>query len=160
MYYTDEEITDLVDTVEQIMENEGDSEEKLRAVCVLLKSKVKHYDWVGFYVADKEKRILTLGPFVGEPTEHTRIAFGQGICGQAAEIKKPFIIQDVRKETNYLSCSVKVMSEIVMPVFKGDAIVGELDIDSHTVSPFSEKDTVLLERVCELIAPLLSTVKV
>ncbi|MBN2621029.1 GAF domain-containing protein [candidate division WOR-3 bacterium] len=154
MYYTEKEVADLIDEVKQIMEDEGNNEEKLHAVCVLLEKRVQHYDWVGFYIADEEKRILTLGPFVGEPTEHTRIAFGQGICGQAADIKKPFVIQDVRKETNYLSCSVKVMSEIVMPVFKEDAIVGELDIDSHTVSPFSERDTMLLEQVCELVAPL------
>lgn len=154
MFYTDKEVTDLIEEVKKIVEGGGGNDEKLRAVCVLLEKKVQHYDWVGFYIADEEKRILTLGPFVGEPTEHTRIAFGQGICGQAAEIKKPFVIQDVRKETNYLSCSVKVMSEIVLPVFKGDLIVGEIDIDSHTVSPFSEKDTVLLERVCELVAPL------
>ena len=155
MYYTEQELTNIITEVRKIIEGDQGNEEKLKAVCVLLRDSVRHYDWVGFYIADEEKRILTLGPFVGEPTEHTRIAFGQGICGQAAEIKKPFIIQDVRKETNYLSCSVKVMSEIVMPVFRGDSIIGELDIDSHTVSPFSEKDTVLLEEVCELVAPLL-----
>ena len=155
MYYTEQELDDMVAEVKRIVSSDDSNEQKLKAVCEFLKEKVEYYDWVGFYIANEEKKLLTLGPFVGEPTEHTRISFGQGICGQAAEIKKPFVIQDVRKETNYLSCSVKVMSEIVLPIFKGDRIVGELDIDSHTVSPFSEKDTILLEKVCELVAPLL-----
>lgn len=155
MYYTEQELNDMIAVVKKVVDGDGTKQEKLKAVCEFLCEKVEYYDWVGFYIADAEKRILTLGPYVGEPTEHTRISFGQGICGQAAEIKKPFVIQDVRKETNYLSCSVKVMSEIVVPVFRGDKIVGELDIDSHTVSPFSEKDTILLEKVCDMVAPLL-----
>jgi GAF domain-containing protein len=155
MYYTEQELDGIIGEVSKIVSGDSSNEEKLKAVCEFLKKKVEYYDWVGFYIADEEKRLLTLGPFVGEATEHTRISFGQGICGQAAEIKKPFVIQDVRKETNYLSCSVKVMSEIVIPIFKDDKIVGELDIDSHTVSPFSEKDTILLEKVCEIVAQLL-----
>jgi len=154
MYYTGKEIEKYIKTVKSIVKGKGTRDEKLKAVCELLRDNVSYYDWVGFYLADEDKRELILGPFVGEPTEHTRISFGQGICGQAAEIKKPFVVQDVRKETNYLSCSVKVMSEIVVPVLKKGRIVGELDIDSHTISPFTDKDTTLLERICEVVVEL------
>lgn len=154
MYYTAEELEELLKKVKGIVKGDGTRDEKLKTVCELLEHTISYYDWVGFYMANEEKRELVLGPFVGEPTEHTRISFGQGICGQAAEIKKPFIIQDVRKETNYLSCSVKVMSEIVLPIIKQGKIVGELDIDSHTISPFTEKDTKLLESICQIITEL------
>lgn len=155
MFYTQEELEPLFKKAHEIIGGKGDRDEKLMALCRLLKGNITHYDWVGFYFADESKKELTLGPFAGEPTEHTRIAFGQGICGQAAELKKPFVVQDVRKVTNYLSCSVKVMSEIVYPIFKKGKIVGELDIDSHTVSPFTDKDSILLEKICELVAPLM-----
>lgn len=154
MYYTEEELDKLLQKVREIVRGERGREEKLQAVCDLLEHSISYYDWVGFYIADEKERELTLGPYVGEPTEHTRISFGQGICGQAAEIKKPFIVQDVRKETNYLSCSVKVMSEIVLPILKQNRIVGELDIDSHTISPFTDKDTRLLESVCQIVAEI------
>ena len=49
---------------------------------------------------------------------------------------------------------MKVMSEIVVPVLKKGRIVGELDIDSHTISPFTDKDTTLLERICEVVVEL------
>lgn len=149
-----EDIALIINKVQEIIDSKQKRDEKLAAVCQLLKDQVPYYDWVGFYIADPPKKELILGPFVGEPTEHTRIAFGEGICGQAAAIKKPFIVQDVRKETNYLSCSVKVMSEIVFPILKNGDVVGELDIDSHTLSPFTDKDNALLGRVCSLIAGL------
>ena len=149
-----EEIKQIINKVKEIVDSKLSRDEKLAATCDLLKDNVTYYDWVGFYIADQSKRELILGPFVGEPTEHTRIAFGEGICGQAAAIRKPFVVQDVRKETNYLSCSVKVMSEIVFPIMKNDQVVGELDIDSHTLSPFTDKDNALLGKICAIAADL------
>ena len=129
--------------------------DKLKKICELLKENIPYYDWVGFYFVNKSKRDeLILGPFVGEQTEHVRISFGQGICGQVAEQRKTFIIQDVTKETNYLSCSLKVKSEIVVPIFKNRKIIGEIDIDSHSVSPFTNDDKIFLEDVSIVVADL------
>ena len=125
----------------------------LLRLCKLLKSRIAYYDWVGFYLVEDENE-LVLGPFAGEPTEHVRIAFGSGICGQAARRKETFLIQDVSCETNYLSCSPKVKAEIVVPILKGGKIVGELDIDSHRLSPFSDRDRAFLEQVCRRLAGL------
>lgn len=146
----------LLETTKQIVEGPQKAKEKLLAVCRLLKENVAHYNWVGFYLVDQSMPDeLILGPFVGEPTEHVRIAFGQGICGQAADRKETFAVQDVTKETNYLSCSPTVKSEIVVPILKRGELVGELDIDSHQLSPFSEEDTRFLESVCDITAHLL-----
>lgn len=98
-------------------------DEKLLGICGLLRENVAYYNWVGFYLVDRE-RALVLGPFMGEATRHTRIEFGKGICGQAAERREIFVVQDVSKESNYLSCSTKVKSEIVLPILKNDAIKG------------------------------------
>ncbi|MEO0124460.1 MAG: GAF domain-containing protein, partial [candidate division WOR-3 bacterium] len=100
----------LLQKITDIVEGNADSKEKLFKICELLKENVPYYNWVGFYIADNAKKELYLGPFVGEPTEHTKIPFGRGICGQAAARKETFVVQDVSKETNYLSCSVKVKS--------------------------------------------------
>jgi GAF domain-containing protein len=131
-------------------------DEKLQSVCHLLKARVTHYDWVGFYRVDPDRsRDLILGPFAGAPTEHTRIPFGQGICGQAAERAETFMIQDVRQETNYLACSLLVKSEIVVPVFKNGQVIGELDIDSHQLAAFSAADQSFLEKVAARVSEIL-----
>jgi len=133
----------------------ADENEKLRTVCRLLKENVPYYNWVGFYIVDDKKREeLVLGPFEGEPTEHLRIAFGKGICGQAAKLRKTFLVQDVSKENNYLSCSANVKSEIVIPIFKSKVLVGELDIDSHALSPFTREDTIFLRKIGEMVSLL------
>lgn len=124
----------------------------LKAVCEYLHDTIDTYDWVGFYIAEGEE--LVLGPYVGEPTDHVRIPFGRGICGQAADRKETFIVPDVRLETNYLSCSVKVRSEIVVPILSTRGVLGEIDIDSHTPNGFTDDDRALLEGLADKIAEL------
>ncbi len=145
----------LLEKVREIVEGQNDTNEKLLAICKLLRDNIPHYNWVGFYLVDTEReKELILGPFAGETTEHTRIPFGKGICGQAAERKITFLIQDVSKEANYLSCSPEVRSEVVVPIFKNGKVAGELDIDSHILSPFMQEDIKFLENVCEIISRL------
>jgi GAF domain-containing protein len=130
---------------------------KLRQICELLASEVAYFDWVGFYITDPENpRELVLGPYVGAPTEHVRIEFGRGICGRAADSRRMFIVQDVSKETNYLACSPDVKAEIVLPIFRGGDVWGELDIDSHTASPFSSEDGDYLGRICVVVAEIVA----
>ena len=150
-----DELDALIEETREITNGRLGRNEKLKAICRLLRDKVSHYDWVGFYFVDKTRQNeLTLGPFEGEPTEHTRIQFGRGICGQAAQLRRTFVVQDVSEETNYLSCSPNVKSEIVVPIFENSEIVGELDIDSHTVSAFADEDEVFLKKICEITSRL------
>lgn len=133
-----------------------DQKAALQTVCEILVTDVPHYDWVGFYLVEPDSsRELALGPFEGAKTEHLRIAFGEGICGQAAEKEEIFVVPDVSRETNYLSCSPEVRSEIVIPIFKAGKLWGELDIDSHQVAAFSKKDEIFLNRVTELLGKLI-----
>jgi L-methionine (R)-S-oxide reductase len=145
----------LTQAVRDICIAQGTRDDKLLKICHLLKDNIHYYHWVGFYITDPETaRELVLGPYVGAPTEHTRIPFGKGICGQAAETERTFIIQDVSQETNYLSCSPDVVAEIVVPIFVDGHVVGELDIDSHHLEPFTEDDRFLLDDVCAVVAEL------
>ena len=144
----------LLEKIVPIITGTQERNAKLLAVCQLLYDTVEHYNWVGFYIADNDRHELHLGPYAGEPTEHVRIPFGKGICGQAAATGKTFLIQDTSREQNYLSCSLKVQSEVVVPVFKNAVLVAELDIDSHAKAPFSALDRRFLEEVARLTAPL------
>lgn len=146
----------IISEINDIAENNEDNEGKLQSICDYLKDNVDEFDWVGFYLTDRtEERMLVLGPFAGAPTEHVRIGFGQGICGQAADTKQTFIIQDVSKENNYLSCSIDVQSEIVVPVMRNGEILGELDIDSHMKAPFTDEHRKLLEEVAQIASGII-----
>ena len=150
----EENLAALRDELEQVLSGaDADASGVLEEVARLLRSEVEHYDWVGFYFGDNEKGSLSLGPFAGEPTEHTDIGYGEGICGQAAVSLDTFTVEDVGDEENYLSCSPEVESEIVVPVFDGEQFVGEIDIDSHGLDAFDSEDEAFLEELAERLAP-------
>jgi GAF domain-containing protein len=146
----------LVNATRKIVDRGNTSREhKLLRICELLAENVEAFDWVGFYLVDPDAdRELVLGPYVGEETDHTRIPFGKGICGQAAETNETFVVQDVSKEDNYLACSVHVKAEIVVPVKKDGEFVAELDIDSHTKDSMTDDHREMLERICEIVSSL------
>ena len=98
---------------------------------------------------------MHLEAFAGVPTDHTIIPFGKGICGQVANAGKNFVVDDVKAENNYISCNIHVKAEIVIPLFKEGINIGQLDVDSHTLNPFSKKDEYLLEWVNEKVALIL-----
>jgi L-methionine (R)-S-oxide reductase len=129
-------------------------EAKLLEICQLLRETCPYYNWVGFYLADREREELVLGPYVGEPTQYVRIPYGKGICGQVAVSHETLIVQDVVKIDNYLSCSVNVKAEMVVPIFKDGQFVAELDIDSYQPQPFTQRDRAYLSKICRLMARL------
>lgn len=129
-------------------------EEKLIQICHLLKDNIDYYDWVGFYFRNGKKEELILGPYVGEPTDHTVIPFGKGICGQVAVSNQNFVVPDVKAQDNYIACSISVKSEIVVPLFVNGENIGQIDIDSSVIDPFTVADERFLEFVNTEIAKL------
>lgn len=144
----------LLAEVKQLIAGEASIADKLQAVCDLLENKVAHYDWVGFYFADAEQRLLHLGPYTGEATDHTVIPFGKGICGQVAVSNQTFLVEDVAAQDNYIACSITVKSEIVVPLFVNGQNIGQIDIDSHTLNAFTQEDQLFLESLNKVLASL------
>ena len=131
-------------------------DDKLYKICELLEANVNHYDWVGFYFRNGDKEELKLRQYVGEPTDHTIIPFGKGICGQVAVSNENFVVPDVSAQDNYIACSITVKAEIVIPIFVNGENIGQIDIDSNTPDPFNEADERFLEFVCAEVATLLN----
>lgn len=117
----------------------------------LLKHNFDYYDWVGIYSLESADE-LVLGPFLGKPSPHTRIKTDSGICGAAVREEQTIIIDDVNADPRYLACSLETKSEIVVPIFKGEKVVGEIDIDSHKHAAFTEADRRLLEEIAAILS--------
>ena len=145
-------LLELKNNINKISESNGTKENKLQQICDYLATEISYYDWVGFYFKNGDKDELKLAQFNGEPTDHTIIPFGKGICGQVAVSNENFVVQDVQEQDNYISCGWKVKSEIVIPIFVNKENIGQIDIDSHTVNPFTANDEELLEHVCKKVA--------
>jgi L-methionine (R)-S-oxide reductase len=142
----------LKNSVLEILKQEVTKEEKLQLICDLLNKEISYYNWVGFYFANHDTKTLHLVSYTGEPTDHTVIPFGKGICGQVAVSNNNFIVPDVWAQDNYIACSTTVKSEIVIPIFANDINIGQIDIDSHTIDAFNSEDEKFLVEICEEIA--------
>lgn len=147
---------DLKTKITSIVSQNVPIDQRLLEICQLLEKEVEHYNWVGFYFKNGDKNELKLGPYVGAPTDHTIIPFGKGICGQVAVSNQNFVVPDVSAQDNYIACSITVKAEIVVPIFVYGENVGQIDIDSNVINPFSEEDERFLEFICEKVAGILS----
>lgn len=114
----------------------------------LLYHSLKEVNWVGFYLLEQER--LVLGPFQGLPA-CTIIPIGKGVCGTAIVQRKTLVVEDVHAFPGHIACDSASNSEIVIPVFIGDALIGVLDIDSPIKNRFCLEDQKYLEKVVELI---------
>lgn len=137
---------------QEVAEAPGPEAAAQRAVEVL-HDRFAHYDWIGVYWVDGTD--LALGPWIGpEATEHVRIPIGTGICGAAAATGQTEIIDDVNADPRYLACFTTTRSEIVVPIFDGGEVVGEIDIDGSDLAAFDDTDRLFLEEIAALLAPL------
>ena len=123
-----------------------------RSIVESLARSFAHFSWVGFYMLDpNDDQMLVVGPFVGDPTPHVRIPVTEGICGAAVERCETVVVDDVGSDPRYLSCSIETKSEIVVPIYAGGRVVGEIDIDSHAPAAFTDDDRVFLEEVAKVV---------
>lgn len=104
--------------------------------------------WTGFYrVVGNE---LVLGPFQG-PMACTRITKGKGVCGTAWSEERTVVVEDVDKFPGHIACSSLSRSEIVVPVWHNNEVIGVLDIDSEHLASFDTTDKEWLERIVQLL---------
>jgi GAF domain-containing protein len=142
--------TSLATDVAAAVRASADATAAMTEVVRLLKTHRPHYTWAGIYLLEGDT--LVLGPYLGKPSPHTRIPLGRGICGAAATEKATIIVDDVNSDSRYLACSLETKSEIVVPIMRGETVLGEIDIDSDQPAAFGDDDRALLEQVARELA--------
>jgi L-methionine (R)-S-oxide reductase len=136
----------------------GDRDSLAKALVDVLRQTYPQASWVGVYWLEGNE--LVLGPYVGPPTEHTRIPVGKGVCGTAIAEGADQLVPDVRERANYLACSAKVRSEVVVLIRARGQVVGQIDMDSEKVDGFSGDDACVLKAVADSFGGLLASLEV
>lgn len=103
----------------------------------LLFNALPNVNWAGFYFLHGDE--LVLGPFQGNPA-CVRIPLGKGVCGVAAQQCETIIVPNVHEFPGHIACDVASNSEIVVPLFDGERLLGVLDLDSPTIGRFDDQD--------------------
>jgi L-methionine (R)-S-oxide reductase len=140
--------------IHELLAAEPNVTHAMEGVVRTLEAAIPDYTWVGIYLVYGNE--LVLGPFVGEPSPHTHIPVGRGICGAAVAEKATIVVDDVNADPRYLACSLGTKSEIVVPIMLDGNVLGEIDIDSDRTAAFGAADRELLEHVAALLAPKLA----
>ena len=107
-------------------------------------------NWAGFYLLQDHE--LVLGPFQGKPA-CVRIPLGKGVCGFAAKQCETVIVPNVSEFPGHIACDPESKSEIVIPLFDGERVLGVLDLDSATLGRFDDQDA---EGLNELVTVLVA----
>lgn len=137
----------VIPQIKALLTGEDDLVANLANVCAALKEQF-NWLWVGFYLVKNDE--LVLGPFQG-PVACTRIKKGRGVCGASWQQAATLIVDDVEKFPGHIACSSASRSEIVVPLFKQEAVVGVLDVDSRALATFDETDKKYLEQIVSMI---------
>jgi GAF domain-containing protein len=143
-----EQYETLLPQIISLIEGESDPIANMANMAAALKQTFNFF-WVGFYIV--KENTLVLGPFQG-PIACTRIRYGKGVCGTAWKEAKTQIVPDVVQFPGHIACSSDSKSEIVIPLFKGEEIIGVLDIDSSSLNSFDQIDAFYLEKLSTFIS--------
>ncbi len=138
----------LIKQLKSLLSKEERLITNLANLTAALKQTFDKISWVGFYLFDGE--VLYLGPFQGK-IACTSIKIGKGVCGTAAEKGETIIVPDVNKFPGHIFCDPDSKSEIVVPMFKNNKLIGVLDVDSDTFNSFDETDKKYLEQIVNFL---------
>ena len=133
---------------ELLISGETDEIAVLANTCAALREAFGFF-WTGFYLVKNGE--LVLGPFQGDVACY-RIRKGRGVCGTAWAEARTQVVPDVEKFPGHIACSSLSKSEIVVPIFRGEEVVGVLDIDSDQLTTFDETDRIYLEKMIETLS--------
>lgn len=135
--------------LQALIHDEPNQIANLSNASALLNQFLDRVNWVGFYLMDTNGQ-LVLGPFQGLPA-CVRIPLGKGVCGTAALNRETVRVEDVNQFPGHIACDAASQSEIVIPLLKGDQLIGVLDIDSPETNRFDQLDEVELKDFVKIL---------
>jgi GAF domain-containing protein len=139
--------TALARQAEALLEGEQDAIANAANLAALLYHSLPQVSWAGFYFL--KGRELVVGPFQGKPA-CVRIAFGKGVCGQAAELRETLVVADVSTFPGHIYCDPDARSEVVVPLVKRGEVLGVLDLDAPVEGRFDDGDRRGLEEIASI----------
>ena len=137
---------ELVRQLDALIEGERDPIANAANLSALLFQLMPDLNWAGFYFMRNGE--LVLGPFQGKPA-CVRIAVGKGVCGTAVARRQSIVVEDVEAFPGHIACDAASRSELVMPLLRGDTVIGVIDLDSPTPGRFDQDDRTGIEAAAE-----------
>lgn len=142
-----EQYAELAEQARGLLHGERDRIANAANFAALVYQALPDLNWAGFYFFDGTE--LVVGPFQGKPA-CVRIALGKGVCGTAAATRATQVVRDVNAFPGHIACDAASQSEIVVPLYAGDQLIGVWDVDSPKVARFDDEDRIGMERLARI----------
>ncbi|HUH89226.1 MAG TPA: GAF domain-containing protein [Lysobacter sp.] len=142
-----EQYADLAAQLRALLAGERDRIANAANLSALVYHALPALNWVGFYFFDG--RELVVGPFQGQPA-CVRIPLDKGVCGAAASTRQTQRVADVNAFPGHIACDSASRSEVVVPLVRGDELIGVLDIDSPQIDRFDADDQRGMEAIARV----------
>ena len=139
-----EQYAQLLEQARGLIHGESDRVANAANLSALVFHALPELNWVGFYFYDGHE--LVVGPFQGRPA-CIRIALGRGVCGTAAATRQTQRVDDVEAFPGHIPCDSASRSELVVPLYLGEQMIGVFDIDSPVAGRFDADDQAGLEAI-------------
>jgi L-methionine (R)-S-oxide reductase len=140
---------ELARELDALLANEADAVANAANAAAAIYHALPALNWVGFYFLRGEE--LIVGPFQGLPA-CVRIPLGRGVCGTAAAERRSIVVPDVTAFPGHIACDAASRSELVVPLLRGDRVIGVLDLDSPQLARFDNHDMSGCETLARIIA--------
>jgi L-methionine (R)-S-oxide reductase len=141
---------ELARELDSLLTGETDSVANAANSAAAIYHALPQLNWAGFYFLRGGE--LVVGPFQGRPA-CVRIAIGKGVCGTAAAERRSVLVPDVEAFPGHITCDTASRSELVVPLFRGQTLLGVLDLDSPVLARFDAADQAGCEALARVIAP-------
>ena len=142
-----DQYAELAEQAEGLLAGERDLIANAANFAALVWHALPSINWCGFYFFDGTE--LVVGPFQGKPA-CVRIAIGTGVCGTAAATRETQVVRDVHAFPGHIACDAASRSEIVVPLFQEERLLGVWDVDSPDVARFDDEDRAGMQRLCAI----------
>jgi len=120
----------------------------LRAILESLRQVVE-FDAAGIFVFNKEMQQIEVDMLAGYGGAQRRrvytkfqegVKHGEGIVATVVFSGKPLYVPDVKKDLRYVEVRPTTRSELAVPIFVRDELIGAFNLESDKVDAFSERD--------------------
>ncbi len=135
--------------IEELTRKVNNPLSRMATICAILHHKNESFFWTGFYLLTEERE-LEVACYQG-PLACLRLKKDVGVCWAGINTKESVLVEDVHCFEGHIACNPLSKSEVVIPLFNENKIVGVLDIDSDKLKAFDSTDAIQLIKITDLV---------
>jgi len=140
--------------VADVLATSLDLDTTLRRVAEVIR-KVIDYEIFAILLLNEKTQELRFRFQVGYPpefAERARVKVGEGVTGQAAQLRQAVLVDDVTQDPTYIAAVPNVRSELAVPLIAKNRVIGVIDLEARYPGYFNEEHSRLLTLVASRIA--------